>query len=72
MAYDLATKGEVSPDMLQGTMNNGVMDVPAAFIPVVSVDVTNIEETLIAEGFWTVEDICTAEFDEACKAAGLE
>jgi D-xylose transport system substrate-binding protein len=72
MAYDLATNGEVSPDMLQGTMNNGVMDVPAAFIPVVSVDATNIEETLIAEGFWTVQDICTEEFAEACQAVGLE
>jgi D-xylose transport system substrate-binding protein len=72
MAYDLATKGKVSPDMLQGTMNNGVIDVPAAFIPVVNVDATNIKETLIAEGFWTVEDICTPEFAEACKAIGLE
>jgi D-xylose transport system substrate-binding protein len=72
MAYDLATTGAVSPDMLQGTMNNGVMDVPAAFIPVVSVDGTNIMETLIAEGFWTVEDICTPEFAEACTAAGLQ
>jgi D-xylose transport system substrate-binding protein len=72
MAYDLATKGEVSADMLQGTMNNGVMDVPAAFIPVVSVDASNIKETLIAEGFWTLEDICTPEFAEACTSVGLE
>jgi D-xylose transport system substrate-binding protein len=72
MAYDLATTGEVSPDMLQGTMNNGAIDVPAAFIPVVSVDASNIMETLIAEGFWTVEDICTPDFAEACAAAGLQ
>jgi len=58
--------------MLQGTMNNGVMDVPAAFIPVVNVDKTNIKETLIADGFWTVKDICTPEFAEACKAIGLQ
>ncbi len=72
MAYDLATKGEVSADMIQGSLNNGAIDVPAAFIPVGSVDVTNIKETLIAEEFWTVDDICTPDFNDACKAAGLK
>lgn len=31
----------------------------------------NIKDTVVADGFYTVEDICTPEYADACKAAGL-
>jgi D-xylose transport system substrate-binding protein len=31
----------------------------------------NIKDTVIADGFYTVEDICTPEYADACAAAGL-
>ncbi len=72
ISYALATTGKVPEAMIMGTMNNGAIDVPSVFIPVVNVDKTNLQEKIIKTNFWTVDNICTAEYLEACKAAGLK
>jgi D-xylose transport system substrate-binding protein len=72
IAYALATTGTVPEGMIDGTVNNGMIDVPSVFIPVVNVDKSSIKEKIIDTNFWTVEDICTPEFEEACVAAGLK
>ena len=33
--------------------------------------VDNILATVVADGFWTLEEICTADYAAACEAAGL-
>ena len=53
-------------------MDNGPIDVPSILLEPVPVTVENINDTVIADGFWTVEDICTADFADACAAAGIE
>ncbi|WP_370248979.1 substrate-binding domain-containing protein [Nocardioides sp.] len=40
------------------------------FDPVV-VTVDNIADSVIADGFYSVDDICTADFAAACEAAGI-
>jgi D-xylose transport system substrate-binding protein len=72
IAYALATTGEVPADLIDGTINNGAIDVPSVFIPVENVDITNIKEKIIDTGFWTLDDICTPEFEQACVDAGLK
>jgi D-xylose transport system substrate-binding protein len=72
IAYALATTGKVPDGMVGGTINNGSIDVPSVYIPVVSVDKTNIKTTIIDTGFWKLSDICTADFADACTAAGLK
>ena len=32
----------------------------------------NIADTVVADGFYTVEDICTADYADACAEAGAE
>ena len=31
----------------------------------------NVDDTVIADGFYTVDDICTGEYAKACEAAGI-
>ncbi|GAB2886323.1 substrate-binding domain-containing protein [Nocardioides pacificus] len=38
----------------------------------IAVTQDNVNDTIIADGFYSVEDICTADYAEACKAAGLQ
>jgi len=64
-------KGE-TPSGLDAKTNNGQKDVPSALLPVVAATKDKIKDTVIAEKLWTVEQICTAEFAEACKTAGLQ
>ncbi|MFJ4695736.1 sugar ABC transporter substrate-binding protein [Streptomyces sp. NPDC088766] len=46
--------------------------VPSQLLTPVSVTKANIKDTVIADKLYTVEEICTAEFAAACKAAGLQ
>jgi len=71
LAYDLAISGELPEDMVNETIDNGAKDVPSIANPVISVEKEDIKEVLIDGGFWTVEDICTPEYEEACEEAGL-
>ncbi|GAA3894903.1 sugar ABC transporter substrate-binding protein [Streptomyces lacrimifluminis] len=46
-------------------------DVPAVLLPSVSVTVGNIGETLVKDGMYTVDQICTPALRAACDRAGL-
>lgn len=72
LAVDLATGKTVPSDMVNNTVNNGTMDVPSILLTPVAVTVDNIKDTVVADGFWTVDQICTADYTTACKTAGLQ
>ncbi|MER6401983.1 substrate-binding domain-containing protein [Streptomyces viridosporus] len=46
-------------------------DIPAMLVPVVALTKDNIEETVVQDGVYTVEDICTAPHAAACAEIGL-
>ena len=45
--------------------------VPSWIFDPIVVTADNVGDTVIADGFYTVEDICTADYADACAAAGL-
>lgn len=52
--------------------SNGTVDGhPALLNEPIAVTIDNIKDTVIKDAFWTVEDICTAEYKDACTKAGL-
>lgn len=46
-------------------------DVPAVLLTPISVTVDTIEQTLVRDGVYTIDDICTPELRPACDRAGL-
>ena len=73
LAYDLLTKTPIPADMTSGkTANNGKIDVPFDQLTPVAVTKANIKDTVVADGFWTVAQICTTDYAAACKADGLQ
>jgi D-xylose transport system substrate-binding protein len=73
LAYDLLTNTPVPANMTNGmTVNNGKIDVPSILLTPVAVTKDNIKDTIVKDNFWTAQQICTADFAAACKAAGLE
>ncbi|MCX2922106.1 sugar ABC transporter substrate-binding protein [Streptomyces sp. NEAU-W12] len=46
-------------------------DIPAMLVPVVALTQDNIEDTVIRDGVYDVEDICTAKYRAACASIGL-
>lgn len=46
-------------------------NVPAVLLPSVSVTAGNIEDTLVKDGMYTIDQICTPKLRAACDKAGL-
>ncbi|MCX5375248.1 sugar ABC transporter substrate-binding protein [Streptomyces sp. NBC_00091] len=72
MAVALA-KGE----KIDGIINNKVdsptaKGVPSVLIPVVSLTKANIKDTVVKDGVYTVDEICTDKFATACTTIGLK
>jgi len=72
LAYDLLTQTAIPASMTNGTTNNGKIDVPSVLLTPVAVTKDNVKTTIIADGFWTAAQICTADFAAACTAAGIQ
>ena len=78
-ACDLATGKSVDTATFSGKENNGTADIPTQIIPVVPVTVDgaisgtkSIMDSVVADGFYKVTDICTADFASVCAAAGIK
>ncbi|WP_437689683.1 sugar ABC transporter substrate-binding protein [Sorangium sp. So ce176] len=72
IAVHLATGKPVPTDITGGkTVNNGKKDVPSVLLVPLAVTRENLKDTVIADAFWTTEQICTNQYVEACKAAGI-
>ncbi|GAA3442404.1 sugar ABC transporter substrate-binding protein [Planomonospora venezuelensis] len=55
-----------------GTVDNGSgSPIPAMIIQPIVVDKDNIKDTVVKDGFWKAEEICTADVQAACQAAGI-
>jgi D-xylose transport system substrate-binding protein len=72
LAYDLAFGVAVPSSMTNGkTVNNKAKDIPSVLLTPVAVTKSTIQSTVVADGFWTKADICTATYAAACTAAGI-
>jgi D-xylose transport system substrate-binding protein len=72
LAYDLAFGVAVGSAVTGGnSADNGATKVPAVLIQPVAVTRRTVVSTVIADGFWTRAQICTADYAAACRAAGL-
>jgi D-xylose transport system substrate-binding protein len=53
------------------TKNNGSQDVKSVLLKPVAVTKENVKDTVIKDGFYTAQQICTGNFAAACQAAGI-
>ena len=66
-------RGEDPPEgLISGEEDNGQEQVPTVFLETVPVTKDNIEDTIIADDFWSVDEICTKQYAQDCKDAGLQ
>jgi D-xylose transport system substrate-binding protein len=68
-----AAQGKDAPaDVVSAKVDNGAKDVPSVLLSPIAVTKDNIDDTVIKDGFLTVEEICTGSYKAACKEAGLQ
>jgi hypothetical protein len=61
--------GSATPPTCPGQLHK---DVPAQLVSVSALTRENIKSTVIADDFYTVDQICTAKYKAACAAIGLQ
>lgn len=64
-------RGETSSDLVNRQLDNGMKDVPSVILDPVAVTQDNIRDTVVADGLWTIDQICTAAYADACRRIGL-
>jgi D-xylose transport system substrate-binding protein len=46
--------------------------VPSILLEPVAVTKDNINDTIIKDEFWSVDEVCTGKYAAACKEAGIQ
>ncbi|MET0972770.1 MAG: ABC transporter substrate-binding protein, partial [Thermoleophilaceae bacterium] len=53
-------------------IDNGTKQVPSILLTPVAVTKDNINDTIVKDKFWSVDEICTGKYAAACKEAGIQ
>ena len=72
LANDLAQGKTPDASTVNGKTDNGKAQVPSVLLTPVAVNIDNINDTIIKDGFWKASEICTSQFAAACKTAGIQ
>jgi D-xylose transport system substrate-binding protein len=70
LAVDLLN-GNTDSSLVNRQIDNGMKDVPSVILTPVSVTQDNIRDTVVRDGLWTVDQICTPAYAAACGRLGL-
>jgi D-xylose transport system substrate-binding protein len=66
-------QGEDPPEgLINGEEDNGQEQVPTVFLETIPVFRDNIQDTIVKDDFWSVDEICTKAYAQDCKDAGLQ
>jgi D-xylose transport system substrate-binding protein len=58
--------------LVNDEVDNGMKQVPSVLLTPVAVTKDNIQDTIVKDGFWTPQQICTGRYAQACQQAGIE
>lgn len=73
IAVALASGKPLDSSLVPTTVTNGSGNkVPANLLTPIVVTKDKVKDTVIADGFYTVAQICTPDYAAACKAAGIQ
>jgi D-xylose transport system substrate-binding protein len=72
MAVALAQGNEIPADVLTGKTEAGGQQIDSTILEPVVVTKDNVNDTIIKDGFWTADQICTPAYEADCKAAGIQ
>jgi D-xylose transport system substrate-binding protein len=65
-------RGEDPPDdQVNEQVDNGDGDIPSMILDPVAVTIDNVNDTVVADEFWSVDEICEGDFAAACESAGI-
>jgi len=55
-----------------GTVDNGTAPIPAFLLDPIPVTADKVKDTIVKDGFYKADEICTAAVKAACTRAGIQ
>jgi len=71
LAVPLAQGKKPPAKLTPDPVDNGQKKVPSALLATTEITKSNIDQTVVKDGFLKAPDICTSAYASACKAAGV-
>jgi D-xylose transport system substrate-binding protein len=71
LAFDLLQGKQPTGDVVNGQTDNGQGQIPSVLLQPVAVTKDNVKDTIVKDGFWTADQICTGQYKQACADAGI-
>ncbi len=71
MSVSLLQDGKLPTDLKTTGVDNGKGKISSVLLKPVVVTPDNVKDTIIADKFYKVSEICTPEYKDACRKAGL-
>ena len=66
-------RGEDPPaNVINGKTDNNKKQVPSVLLTPVAVTKDNVQDTIVKDGFWKVNEICAGEYKTACDESGIK
>ncbi len=66
-------RGEEPPaNLINGETDNGMKAVPSVLLEPVAVTKENIQDTIVKDQFYSVDEICSGRYASACEEAGIQ
>ena len=72
LAVALVQGTEEQSELVNAEIDNGQEKVPSVLLKPVAVTKDNIKDTIVKDGFWTADQICTGAYAKACTEAGIK
>lgn len=71
LAVTIANGEEPAADLVTGEFDNGTEQVPTVLTETIAVTLDNLQDTIIADEVYAVNEICKGQFAQACTDAGI-
>ena len=72
LAVDIVQGNDIPTTSVTGVDQSDFEGVTSYIFTPTAVTQDNVADTVVADGFYSVDDICTSAYADACKAAGLQ
>jgi len=71
-SFALLMNKPIPLNRVNGKTYNGKIDVPSVLLVPVAVTKANVKNTVVADEFWKVFDLCKGDYANACSEAGIK
>src|SRR5918997_1417510 len=72
LAVALLRGEDPSAQLVNGETDNGMKAVPSVLLDPIAVTKENIQDTIVKDEFWPVDEICAGRYASACEEAGIQ